>query len=97
MIGVIQRDLVADVDLNTSQNPLDLLEEEEEVPVEESEEEDEEDELDVLQSQLDELYENYKMRHAANEKRYLQELEKKKGLPAQRLRELVGVRSGVDV
>lgn len=92
---VIQRDLVADVDLNTSENPLDLLEEEEEVPVEESDSE--EDELDVLQSQLDELYENYKMRHAANEKRYLQELEKKKGLPAQKLRELVGVRSGVDV
>ena len=86
---------MADVDLNTSENPLDLLEEEEEVPVEESDSE--EDELDVLQSQLDELYENYKMRHAANEKRYLQELEKKKGLPAQKLRELVGVRSGVDV
>ena len=93
---VIQRDLVADVDLNTSQNPLDLLEEEKEVPVEESEE-DEEDELDVLQSQLDELYENYKMRHAANEKRYLQELEKKTGVPAQKLRELVGVQSCVDV
>ena len=86
---------MADVDLNTSQNPLDLLEEEEEVPVKESDSE--EDELDVLQSQLDELYENYKIRHAANEKRYLQELEKKKGLPAQKLRELVGVRSSADV
>lgn len=40
------------------------------------------------------MYENYQTRHAANEKRYLEALEKKKGLPAQKLRELVGLQGG---
>ena len=48
------------------------------------------DELELLQSQLDQLYDQYKERRAANEKKYLQELEKRKGLPAQKLREQVG-------
>ena len=48
------------------------------------------DEMELLQSQLDNLYENYKVRRAASEKKYLEELEKRKGLPAQRLREQVG-------
>ena len=47
------------------------------------------DEMELLQSQLDNLYENYKVRRAASEKKYLEELEKRKGLPAQRLREQV--------
>ena len=47
------------------------------------------DELELLQSQLDNMYDNYKARKAANEKKYLQELEKRKGLPAQKLREQV--------
>ena len=47
------------------------------------------DELELLQAQLDQLYDNYKERRAANEKKYLQELEKRKGLPAQKLREQV--------
>lgn len=47
------------------------------------------DEMELLQSQLDNLYENYKARRAASEKKYLEELEKRKGLPAQRLREQV--------
>lgn len=47
------------------------------------------DELELLQAQLDQLYNNYKERRAANEKKYLQELEKRKGLPAQKLREQV--------
>ena len=79
------------MDLNSTENPLELLEAKEEDEEEKgSEEESEEDEMEALQAQLDEMYENYKVRHAANEKRYLQELEKKKGLPAQKLRELVG-------
>ena len=80
------------MDLNSTENPLELLEakEEDEEEGTGSEEESEEDEMEALQAQLDEMYENYKVRHAANEKRYLQELEKKKGLPAQKLRELVG-------
>ena len=48
------------------------------------------DEEELLASQLDSMYDAYQTRHAANEKRYLEELEKKKGLPAQKLRELVG-------
>lgn len=47
------------------------------------------DELEFLQSQLDQLYDQYKERRTANEKKYLQELEKRKGLPAQKLREQV--------
>ena len=47
------------------------------------------DELELLQSQLDQLYDQYKERRTANEKKYLQELEKRKGLPAQKLREQV--------
>ena len=47
------------------------------------------DELELLQAQLDTMYDNYKSRKAANEKKYLQELEKRKGLPAQKLREQV--------
>ena len=47
------------------------------------------DEMELLQSQLDNLYENYKVRRAASEKKYLEELEKLKGLPAHRLREQV--------
>lgn len=79
------------MDLNSTENPLELLEaKEEDEEGKGSEEESEEDEMEALQAQLDEMYENYKVRHAANEKRYLQELEKKKGLPAQKLRELVG-------
>ena len=67
--------------------PLDLLEEEQE---EKDEEEADVDEEELLASQLDSMYDAYQTRHAANEKRYLEELEKKKGLPAQKLRELVG-------
>ena len=48
------------------------------------------DEEELLASQLDSMFDAYQTRHAANEKRYLEELEKKKGLPAQKLRELVG-------
>ena len=47
------------------------------------------DELELLQAQLDQLYDNYKERRAANEKKYLLELERRKGLPAQKLREQV--------
>ena len=38
---------------------------------------------------MDQLYDNYKERQAANEKKYLLELERRKGLPAQKLREQV--------
>lgn len=75
------------MNLNETENPLDLLEEEQE---EKDEEEADVDEEELLASQLDSMYDAYQTRHAANEKRYLEELEKKKGLPAQKLRELVG-------
>ena len=79
---------MGDVNLNEAEDPLALLQEEE--PEEEKEEEDV-DQEELLASQLDSMYENYQTRHAANEKRYL---EKKKGLPAQKLRELVGLQGG---
>ena len=82
---------MGDVNLNEAEDPLALLQEEE--PEEEPEEEDV-DQDELLASQLDSLYENYQTRHAANEKRYLEALEKKKGLPAQKLRELVGLQGG---
>lgn len=82
---------MGDVNLNEAEDPLALLQEEE--PEEEPEEEDV-DQDELLASQLDSLYENYQTRHAANEKRYLEALEKKKGLPAQKLRELVGLQCG---
>ena len=63
--------------------------------MEEKEEEDV-DQEELLASQLDSMYENYQTRHAANEKRYLEALEKKKGLPAQKLRELVGLQGGCE-
>ena len=85
------------MDLNTTENPLDWIEKEKEEEEGEKEENSDVDEMEVLQAQLDNLYENYKVRHAANEKRYLQELEKKKGLPAQKLRELVGMPRRCDV
>lgn len=74
------------MNLNETEDPLALLQEEEPAPQEEPEELDEEE---LLASQLDSMYENYQTRHAVNEKRYLEALEKKKGLPAQKLRELV--------
>lgn len=37
------------------------------------------DEMELLQSQLDNLYENYKVRRCASEKKYLEELEKREG------------------
>lgn len=85
------------MNLNTTENPLDWIDREKEEEEGEKEEDSDVDEMEVLQAQLDNLYENYKVRHAANEKRYLQELEKKKGLPAQKLRELVGMPRGCDV
>lgn len=85
------------MDLNTTENPLDWIDREKEEEEGEKEEDSDVDEMEVLQAQLDNLYENYKVRHAANEKRYLQELEKKKGLPAQKLRELVGMPRRCDV
>ena len=90
---------MGDVDLNKAENPLDWIDGEKEEAEEDGEKEEDSDvdEMEVLQAQLDNLYENYKLRHAANEKRYLQELEKKKGLPAQKLRELVGKPRGCDV
>lgn len=75
------------MNLNETENPLDLLEEEE---VAANDEEADVDEEELLASQLDSMYDAYQTRHAANEKQYLEELEKKKGLPAQKLRELVG-------
>ena len=83
---------MGDVNLNEAENPLALQEEE---PEEEKEEEDV-DQEELLASQLDSMYENYQTRHAANEKRYLEALEKKKGLPAQKLRELVGLQGGCE-
>ena len=80
---------MGDVNLNETENPLDLLEEEKEEKDDEEEKQDV-DEEELLASQLDSMYDAYQTRHAANEKRYLEELEKKKGLPAQKLRELVG-------
>ena len=85
------------MDLNTTENPLDWIDREKEEEEGEKEEDSDVDEMEVLQAQLHNLYENYKVRHAANEKRYLQELEKKKGLPAQKLRELVGMPRRCDV
>ena len=79
------------MNLNEAEDPLALLQEQE--PEQEPEEEDV-DQEELLASQLDSMYENYQTRHAANEKRYLEALEKKKGLPAQKLRELVGLRGG---
>jgi hypothetical protein len=74
------------VNLNQSENPLDWLEEE--AHGDETLDEDV-DADELLQSQLDELYDTYKERKEIHEKKYLQELEKKKGLPAQKKRELV--------
>ena len=51
-------------------------------------------EIDASAAEAKSMYENYQTRHAANEKRYLEALEKKKGLPAQKLRELVGLHGG---
>ncbi|KNB42957.1 putative methyltransferase [Blastocystis sp. subtype 4] len=75
---------LAEVNLNETEDPTMYLESEEEVP---EEMDSDIDELELLQSQLDQLYDQYKERRTANEKKYLQELEKRKGLPAQKLRE----------
>ena len=74
--------------MNEVENPLNYLEEEND---EESESEDtsDVDEMELLTSQLDSLYSQYQTKREVNEKRYLEELEKKKGLPAQKQRELV--------
>ena len=76
------------MNLNEVENPLNYLEEEND---EESESEDtsDVDEMELLTSQLDSLYSQYQTKREVNEKRYLEELEKKKGLPAQKQRELV--------
>ena len=76
------------MNLNEVENPLNYLEEEND---EESESEDtsDVDEMALLTSQLDSLYSQYQTKREVNEKRYLEELEKKKGLPAQKQRELV--------
>ena len=74
--------------MNEVENPLNYLEEEND---EESESEDtsDVDEMELLTSQLDSLYSQYQTKREVNEKRYLEELETKKGLPAQKQRELV--------
>ena len=74
--------------MNEVENPLNYLEEEND---EESERDDsaDVDEMELLTSQLDSLYSQYQTKREVNEKRYLEELEKKKGLPAQKQRELV--------
>ena len=76
------------MNLNEVENPLNYLEEEND---EESESDDSSDvdEMELLTSQLDSLYSQYQTKREVNEKRYLEELEKKKGLPAQKQRELV--------
>ena len=83
-----QNEEIGDVNLNEVENPLNYLEEEND---EESESEDtsDVDEMELLTSQLDSLYSQYQTKREVNEKRYLEELEKKKGLPAQKQRELV--------
>ena len=83
-----QNEEIGDVNLNEVENPLNYLEEEND---EESESEDtsDVDEMELLTSQLDSSYSQYQTKREVNEKRYLEELEKKKGLPAQKQRELV--------
>ena len=49
------------------------------------------DEMELLTNQIDSYYSQYKSDKEKNEKSYLEALEKKKGLPAQKQRELVSV------
>ena len=74
--------------MNEVENPLNYLEEENDEETE-SEDSSDVDEMELLTSQLDSLYSQYQTKREVNEKRYLEELEKKKGLPAQKQRELV--------
>ena len=74
--------------MNEVENPLNYLEEENDEESE-SEHTSDVDEMELLTSQLDSLYSQYQTKREVNEKRYLEELEKKKGLPAQKQRELV--------
>ena len=72
--------------MNESENPLQYLESSEE---EEVEVESDGDEMEMLTSQIDSYYSQYKSDKEKHEKSYLEALEKKKGLPAQKQRELV--------
>ena len=74
--------------MNEVENPLNYLEEENDEETE-SDDSSDVDEMELLTSQLDSLYSQYQIKREVNEKRYLEELEKKKGLPAQKQRELV--------
>ena len=76
------------MNLNEVENPLNYLEEENDEETE-SDDSSDVDEMELLTSQLDSLYSQYQTKREVNEKRYLEELEKKKGLPAQKQRELV--------
>lgn len=82
------------MNLNQNENPLNYLEESEEE--EEVHTDSDMDEMELLTSQIDNLYTVYKTNREESEKKYLQELEKKKGLPAQKQRELVRMRRESD-
>lgn len=75
-----------DVNLNESENPLNYLEDSEEEEVVNTDSD--VDEMEYLTTQIDDLYSTYKTNREEHEKKYLEELEKKKGLPAQKQREL---------
>ena len=76
------------MNLNESENPLQYLESSEE---EMMETDSDGDEMELLTNQIDSYYSQYKSDKEKNEKSYLEALEKKKGLPAQKQRELVSV------
>ena len=82
------------MNLSKSENPLDYLDDTEEEEVIDTDSD--VDEMEMLTSQIDNLYTSYKDHMEANEKKYLEALEKKKGLPAQKQRELVSVLEGDD-
>lgn len=77
------------MNLNKSENPLDYLEDSEAEEVMDTDSD--VDEMELLTSQIDTLYTAYKDNREKSEKAYLEALEKKKGLPAQKQRELVSI------
>lgn len=86
MVVDVQNEEIMDVNLNESENPLNYLEDSEEEEVVNTDSD--VDEMEYLTTQIDDLYSTYKTNREESEKKYLEELEKKKGLPAQKQREL---------